>query len=172
MKFLRRSLFTVVLVLAGQTLSPGAHAEEPLVIQRGSFKEDGSFELSVKGPAHTTFYVEFSTDGKTYSGLTQAASSGVMVVFYTCNDKGSASQLTARQANLGFAFIVSRFLSCQPESSGIRPAHVFHSGHFVTKASQRRTWQSFRSSYMRDAFNRLRLATWMAKKNAPRCPLE
>ena len=93
MKFLCSSLFIIVLVLAGQTLSPVAHAEEPLVIQRGSFKADGSFELSVKGPAHSTFYVEVSTDGKTYSGLTQAASSGIMVVFYTCDDKGECTAI-------------------------------------------------------------------------------
>ena len=93
MKFLPRSLFIIVLVLGGQTLSPLAHAEEPLLIQRGSFKADGSFELSVKGPAHSTFYVEVSTDGKTYSGLTQAASSGIMLVFYTCDDMGKCAAI-------------------------------------------------------------------------------
>ena len=88
MRVLCKILFACSLVLACPEL---AHADEPLIIERGQFKADGLFELSVKGPPQTTFFVEFSTDGKTFTGLEQAAESGFFIVFYTCDEKGECT---------------------------------------------------------------------------------
>jgi hypothetical protein len=77
---------------------------KPLVIQGGKVKADGSFELSVKGPPHVSFYVEVSTDGKTFTGLTQKALSGSLVVFNTCDENGQCMAIDREAGQSSFRF--------------------------------------------------------------------
>ncbi len=76
---------------------------KPLVIQGGKVKADGSFELSVKGPPQVAFYVEVSTDGKTFSGLTQKELSGSLDS-YTCNEKGQCTAIDREAGQSPFRF--------------------------------------------------------------------
>lgn len=77
---------------------------KPLVIQGGKVKADGSFELSVKGPPHVSFYVEVSTDGKTFAGLTQKALSGSLAVFNTCDENGQCTAIDHEAGQSSFRF--------------------------------------------------------------------
>lgn len=78
--------------------------EKSLVIQGGKVKPDGSFELSVKGPARVSFHVEVSTDGKTFSGLTQKGLSGSSVVSYSCDEKGQTTAIDLEAGQSPFRF--------------------------------------------------------------------
>ena len=81
-----------------------AGGDEPLVIQKGMVKAEGGFELSVKGPPQRSFKVQISTDGKTFSDLTQNASSGVLTVFHTCDEKGQCKVVDQEAKQSSFRF--------------------------------------------------------------------
>jgi hypothetical protein len=73
--------------------------DEPLLIQRGVIKDDGAFELSVKGSPHLSFNVQVSLDGKKFTDLAQAG-----IVFHTCDDKGQCTVIDQQANQSAFRF--------------------------------------------------------------------
>jgi hypothetical protein len=72
---------------------------EPLVIQKGVVKDDGAFELSVKGSPHLSFNVQVSVDGKKFTDLAQAG-----IVFHTCDEKGQCTVIDEQANQSPFRF--------------------------------------------------------------------